>query len=168
MTYYAPCFHCEADKATCQRRNAVKAAIAGLGITSLKFACPDRRALFAAGQRVVFNWSLWESDGYDPDPLPLSFTGTVLRERGPKFVVQVDAGQDASGEGIEASEVFKKNDQLLVKVKPADMRPLDEPSRRICTTCYWVEGAAEDRCYKMPDQNWIPNGCIDRAREAQP
>lgn len=123
--------------------------------------------MFAPGQRIQFDWSLWEQMEYGGDELPMTFNGTVLRERGTKFVVQVDSGVDASGEGVEASEVFKKNDQLLVKVRPAHMRALDEPNRVVCATCYWVEGAAEDRCYKMTD--WLPNGCIDptsRARSA--
>lgn len=166
MTHYATCVNCAVDKSLCQKRLALREAIKGLYVYSLKFKCADRNPLFTTGQRVQFDWILWESDGYDSDALPMTFHGTVLRERGTKFVVQVDSGVDASGESIEASEVFKKNDQLLVKVKPSDMRALNEPSRRVCTTCYWVEGAAEDRCYKMTD--WVPNGCIEPAREVQP
>ena len=160
MTYYATCFNCAIDKASCPRRAALQKALAGSAVTSLKFKCPERKAFFAPGQRIQFNWSLWDTDEYDSSELPLVFYGTVLRERGSKFVVQVDAGKDASGEGIEASEVFKKNDALLVKVRPAAMKAIDEPARAVCLTCYHVEGVSEDRCYRS-GTSWVPNGCLE-------
>lgn len=98
--------------------------------------------------------------------LHLTFTGTVIREKGTKFIVQVDTGKDISGEEIEASDVFKKNDALLIKVRPADMRPLNEPAKAVCPTCYQVEGQ-EDRCYRANGQVWVPNGCI-KANEPAP
>lgn len=168
MTHYATCMNCAADKSACSRRSALREALKGQHVFSLKFRCADRASYFSAGQRVEFDWTLWDTDGYDSYGLPVTFQGTVIRERGTRFVIQVDRGEDTSGEGINASEVFKKNDQLLVKVRPADMRPIDEPSRLICGTCYWVEGVAEDRCYQSGD--YLPIGCIDRlaAREAKP
>ena len=159
MTYYATCFNCAADKASCQRRLSLKKVLAGSHVTSLKFRCPERRAFFATGQRVSFEWTMWDSDGYEESALHLVFHGTVIRERGSKFVVQVDAGKDTSGEEIEASDVFKKNDALLIKVRPANMTALDEPAKNVCLTCYQIEGQ-EDRCYRSDGQVWVPNGCI--------
>lgn len=159
MTHYATCFNCAVDKAACPRRIAVQQALRGSAVTSLKFRCPERKALFSPGQRVSFNWSSWENDGYESSCLHLVFHGTVIRERGPKFVVQVDAGKDASGEELEASNIFTKNDALMIKVRPADMTALDEPAKSVCITCYQVEGQ-EDRCYRSAGQVWVPNGCI--------
>ncbi|ANL02649.1 hypothetical protein EVC10_039 [Rhizobium phage RHph_Y25] len=158
MTHYATCINCAVDAVSCQRRQNLRAALKGSGVYSLKFKCAERQQMFSAGQRVEFDWSLWERDEYDSSELPMVFHGTVIRERGAKFVVQVDSGKDASGEGIEASEVFKKNDQLLIKVRPAKMRALDEAPRAVCSTCYHVEGG-EDRCYQN-GTDWMPNGCI--------
>lgn len=158
MTHYATCTNCEVDKNSCQRRSDLRKALKGSGVYSLKFKCAERKAMFSTGQRVSFDWSLWDSDGYDESELPMRFHGTVIREHGAKFVVQVDSGKDASGEGIEASEVFKNKDSLITKVRPADLRPLDEPTRAVCSTCYTVEGHAKDRCYKQAD--WTPRGCI--------
>lgn len=166
MTYYATCFNCATDKTVCPRRVALQKALAGNGLTSIKFKCPERKAFFAPGQRVSFTWSMWESDGYEESALHLTFHGTVLRERGSKFVVQVDAGKDVSGEGIEASDVFKKNDALLIKVRPANMTALDEPAKAVCLTCYQVEGQ-EDRCYRSDGQVWVPKGCIKHVAAAQ-
>lgn len=159
MTHYATCVNCAIDKATCQRRANLREALKGSAVYSLKFKCAERTPMFNAGQRVEFNWSLWEADEYDSSELPMVFHGTVIRERGSKFVIQVDAGKDASGEGIEASEVFKKNDQLLIKVRPAKMRAIDEPARKVCELCYFVEGG-EERCYRT-GTDWLPKGCLD-------
>lgn len=162
MAHYATCFNCAVDKATCPRRLALQKALAGSNITSIKFKCPERQSFFSTGQRVSFDWTMWDSDGYDESSLPLVFHGTVIRERGSKFVVQVDTGKDASGEGIEASDVFKKNEALLIKVRPANMKALDEPSQTVCLTCYQIGGSAENRCYRN-GTDWVPNGCIGGA-----
>jgi hypothetical protein len=163
MTYYAPCFNCTVDKAACPRRQSVRQALKGSAVTSLKFRCPERQPFFVSGQRVVFDWKSFESDEYDTSVLHLTFKGTVIRERGTKFVVQVDSGKDIEDE-IEASEVFKKNDALLIKVRPADMRPLNEPAKAVCLTCYQVEGQ-EDRCYRS-GTSWVPKGCIKAGEPA--
>lgn len=166
MTHYATCFNCATNKATCKRRGALQKALAGNAVTSVKFKCPERKAFFSPGQRVSFTWTMWESDGYEESALHLIFHGTVLRERGSKFVVQVDSGKDASGEEIEASDVFKTNEALLIKVRPANMTALDEPARAVCLTCYQVEGQ-EDRCYRSDCQVWVPKGCIKPVAAAQ-
>lgn len=166
MTHYSTCFNCATDKTICPRRLSLQKALAGSAVTSVKFKCPERKALFASGQRVSFTWSMWESDGYEESALHLTFHGTVLRERGSKFVVQVDAGKDASGEEIEASDVFKKNEALLIKVRPANMTALGEPAKTVCLTCYQVEGQ-EDRCYRSEGQVWVPKGCIKHIAAAQ-
>lgn len=164
MAHYAPCFNCAVDKNTCERRQSIRRAIQGSGILSLKFRCNQRQPMFSPGQRVSFVWTWWDNCGEGDDQgLGLVFHGTVIRESGAKFVVQVDAGKDASGEECEASHVFTKNDQLLIKVRPADMRALSEPPRHVCSVCSWVEGAAEDRCQRTPPEpfysGYTPTGC---------
>lgn len=160
MTHYAPCFNCAVDKTTCARRLALQKTLAGSHVTSIKFRCPDRKAHFTPGQRVAFDWKSWDSDGYDESCIHLTFHGTVLQEKGPKFVIQVDAGKDASGEELEAKDIFTKNDAMIIKVRPADMLPLNEPPRSVCLTCYQIEGMSEARCYRTAGQVWKPKGCI--------
>ena len=166
MTHYATCFNCANDRYTCARHLAIREALRGNGVSSVKFKCPERRAFFSSGQRVAFDWKSFELDEYDTSVLNLTFAGTVIREKGTKFVVQVDRSKDISGEEIEASDVFKKNDALLIKVRPADMRPLNEPAKAVCLTCYQVEGQ-EDRCYRSDGQVWVPKGCIKQISAAQ-
>lgn len=117
--------------------------------------------MFRPGQRVSFKWSLWvqvDNEYGEAAEIALIFTGTVVRENKTKFIVQVDAGQDASGQEIEASEAFK-NESLMTKVRPADMSALQEPDKRVCQTCFWVEGVAEQRCEA---NEWFQNpiGCL--------
>lgn len=161
MTHYATCFNCAVDKTTCPRRLALQKALVGNHVTSVKFRCPDRKAHFVPGQRVAFDWKMWEPDDYEDEScIHLTFHGTVLQEKGSKFVVQVDAGEDADGQEIKASDVFKRNDALITKVRPADMRPIDEPTKAVCVTCYQIEGMEEIRCYRSQGQVWKPDGCI--------
>jgi len=165
VTHYASCTNCAVDKATCQRRKEIADGLRGLSVYSIKFRCADRKALFHQGQRISFHWTLWDKcGGYDEATTRLQFSGTVLRESGAKFIVQVDHGIDVHGEGVEAKDVFTQNDQLLVRVRPADMRALDEPAKRVCGTCFWVEGVAEDRCYR--NGYYTPGGCVSPAEVA--
>lgn len=166
MANYATCFNCAVDKATCQRRADLRATLKGANVYTVKFKCADRQPMFSTGQRVEFDWSSWETDDYDSSELPLVFHGTVICERGSKFIVQVDAGKDASGEEMEASDVFK-NENLLIKVRPANMRGIDEPSKAVCPTCYHIEGSAEARCYKSAGQVWVPDGCLQPAMKRE-
>lgn len=157
---YNTCTNCAVDAAACEVRQKIRSAIAGLHVQSITFTCAARKPMFHPGQRVSFKWSLWDSDDYgNASELPLIFTGTVVREVKTKFVVQVDNDMDKSGEEIGASDVFKKNDALLIKVRPADMVAVDEPDRRVCQTCYWVQGVSGPRCYA---DEWYhnPSGCI--------
>lgn len=161
MAHYAPCFNCAVDKPTCARRLALQKTLAGSHVTSIKFRCPDRKAHFTPGQRVAFDWKSWDSDGYDESCIHLTFHGTVLQEKGSKFVVQVDAGKDASGEELEAKDIFTKNDAMIIKIRPADMLPLNEPPRSVCLICYQVEGMEEIRCHRTNSSpTWKPKGCI--------
>ena len=143
MTRYVNCFNCAVETAACPRRAEIRRALSGTHIYSVKFKCDSRQPMFSAGQRVVFHWTWWD----DGDGYPVEFHATVLREVGSKFVVQVDRGQSSSDDGVMSEDVFRKNDQLLIKVRPSHMRALEEPPRRTCQTCYYVEGVAEDRCY---------------------
>lgn len=160
MTHYATCFNCAVDKSACSRRAELQKALAGSHVTSVKFRCPDRQPHFTPGQRVAFDWKVWETDGDEESCIHLTFHGTVLQEKGSKFVVQVDAGKDATLEEIDASDVFKRNDALITKVRPADMLPLNEPPRSVCLTCYQIEGMDGIRCYRSQGQVWKPKGCI--------
>lgn len=164
MAYYRPCKNCAVDNSTCPRRAALVGAISGQHVTSINFVCRDRQSMFRTGQRVSLRWVHWELNDYgDSDSLDLVFHGTVLIEKGTKFIVRVDDGPAVGGEVLkEAKDVFN-SDRLVIKIRPADMSALDEQDRSICTECTSYLGES-GRCngYGKPgawDAYW-PRGCI--------
>jgi len=169
MTHYANCFNCAVDKTTCRRRATIHDAIKGVGITSVKFTCDYRQPMFAAGQRVHFDWNIFDSEIGDSGET-VTFAGTVLAEKGSRFVIQVDAGTDIDG-NYPVDDTFTKNDVRIVKARPANMRASDEPSRIVCAVCYAVEGVAEDRCYSDDHLFHSPLNCaagaLIRARQVR-
>lgn len=165
MGYYKPCKNCAVDLTTCPRRKMVKDSIAGLSVTSIKFKCQDRVPLFKAGQRVSLMWTCWsEGDDGPDDGLPVRFKATVIAEQRLRFIVRVDDADDLE-QGIPARNVFK-NDNLVIKAKPADMAWIDEPDRTICQTCCaYPDEPSECHGYGKPstwDAYW-PTKCIRKA-----
>lgn len=129
MIYFAPCFNCAVEKATCERRVAMRRAIKGTGITSAKFNCPDRQAKFRRGQRVAFDWRYYdEYDGYIA-----TFYGTIMREKpgNSRFSIRVD--QDHEDYDLSPSDVLKSPE--FTSVRHDDIRAIDEPDRPMCVNC---------------------------------
>lgn len=162
MTSYTTCINCAADKQTCERRNAVRAAIKGAHITSVKFRCTDRQSMFRTGQRVAVTWTVGGDNEYELDE---TWPGTVLRESGTRFLISID--DVPSDEGTPARS-YIKNERLFVKVSPSRLRALDEPDRRICTFCDRapVDG---DACQDRDRDIWsfnssYPLGCLVKER----
>ncbi len=165
MTYFAPCFNCAADKATCERRATMRKAIKGTGITSAKFNCPDRQAKFRRGQRVEFDWRYYEpyadyggSYGGNEEFFA-TFVGTIMREKpgNKRFSVRVD--QDHASYDVKPREVL--NSPEFTSVRPADIRALDEPDRTMCEMCTAYVGDDADiaaKCERPPDYEW--KGCV--------
>lgn len=156
MAYYKPCKNCAVDTTTCPRRAEIAKAIAGLSVTVINFQCGDRKALFHTGQRVQFKWNSWENSDefFEHHCLALIYRGTVIEDRRLRFIVRVDDGPSADEEQIEARDTFK-SDNLVIKVKPSDMKALDEPDRQLCPSC---SGYADEnpRC-----QGWGNPGSLD-------
>lgn len=166
MAYYKPCKNCAVDTATCPRRTEITKAISGLCVTVINFQCGDRQSLFHTGQRVKFNWISWEPDYEygEPPGVRLVYHGTVIEDRRLRFIVRVDDGPSADDQKIFARDVFK-SDNLVIKVKPSDMKALDEPDRQLCPSCSAYPDE-DNRCqgWGTPgswDGYW-PAGCLVR------
>ena len=129
MTYYATCTNCAADKASCARRDEIKTALRGTGITSVKFKCANRQPMFHAGQRVSVTWPNGEYDE--------SWPATIITEVGTRFLISVD---DTSGDLETPARDYVKNERLFAKVSPVKLRALDEPDRAICEFCGTAPG----------------------------
>jgi hypothetical protein len=169
MAYYKPCKNCSTDKSSCPRRAEIAKAVAGLSVTVVNFRCRDRLPLFHSGQRVAFTWTFWEpSGGYEEyHGLGLVYHGTVIEEHALRFIVRVDDAPSADVEKIAARDTFK-SDNLVIKVRPADMRALDEPDRQLCPACIAYPDEAS-RCQGWGEPggfgSYWPTGCL--VRQAQ-
>lgn len=137
MTYYRPCKNCLLEKEPCPRRDAVRAALKGTGVTSAAFRCNERKPIFAIGQRVTVTWLVPEHDEYGgyENGLHESWPATVIAERGTKFQIVVD--DVASDEGTRA-RAWMKNESLHAKVTAPKLKALDEPNRELCPSCQAV------------------------------
>lgn len=169
MAYYHPCKNCAVDVVDCERRAELRKAIAGLHVTSIKFKCATREPLFRTGQRVKFYWSHWDQSDYDGSGVEnkLIFLGTVVAEEGSKFIVRVDdidgVSADGAYEDMPPRSVFR-SDGLVVKVKPCDMGPLNEPDKKMCPNCLaYSADEAKSRCQGFNVGAWDvyhPHGCL--------
>jgi hypothetical protein len=145
MTYYSTCLNCAADKAQCERRKSLSAALKGTGVTSLKFKCADRQSLFERGQRVEFDWTYYEdNEGYQP-----VFVGTVMGEKPNRKRFNIRVDQDHDDYDLKPADVLKSPE--FVSVRPADMRQIEEPRRHMCALCsaYNNESDRAQICYQI-------------------
>tara|TARA_R100000687_G_scaffold31512_1_gene26143 strand:- start:241 stop:753 length:513 start_codon:yes stop_codon:yes gene_type:complete len=151
VTHYRTCNGCILEGKKCERREALRDSIKGLGVTSIKFNCAARSPLYHTGQRVSFQWwALGEPDHYgECDSYELRFLGTVISEtaNGNAYVVKVDAGEslESDEDPLLAEDVFRNKD-LIIKVKRRKMRPTGEPSVVACAVCAGI-GPDSDRCF---------------------
>jgi hypothetical protein len=168
MAYYKPCKNCAVDKSACPRRAEVSAAISGLSVTVVNFRCASRQPMFRSGQRVAFDWTYWDVCEDEDFGLGLIYHGTVIEEYGLRFIVRVDDGPSADINEVAARETFK-SDNLVIKVRPAAMRALDEADRVLCPHCSAYEGE-QGRCQGWGhgyDSYW-PNGCFSKPLASEP
>jgi len=157
MTYYKPCLNCAADKKLCERRNAIRRGMKGLGVSSVNFRCDDREPRFHRGQRVSFVWNHYENNEIYSERFLETFYGTIMHEKSGhrRFVIKVD--QSSEYYDIEPKYVLKSPE--FISVRPDDITPLDEPDRRLCPNC---SAEPED----VPRLCWndaiLPDGCFSR------
>ncbi len=165
MTYFRPCKNCIREKTLCARRDEVRTAIKGTGITSVAFRCAERQPIYSVGQRVAVTWPV--NNGCDseyPDWTLETWPATVVAERGTKFQILVD---DASSDFETPARSFIKNESLYAKVTAPKLGLLAEPDRQVCAICQGVRqpdgtmigcfGAQEDGFCREPV---LPRGCI--------
>ena len=153
MPYLRTCYNCKLASAPCERRDAVKAQIKGMGITSIKFKCDQREPLFAVGQRVSVTWPVSYGGGEYYECGLETWPATVVAERAPRFLICVDEVE--SDHGTPRAEYLKAGP--YAKVPAGRLDPLDEQSREVCPTCHEL-GPDVPGCYAQP--GYKPFGCI--------
>ena len=160
MTAFRTCKNCIREAAPCERRDALKASLRGLSVTSVKHRCAGRQPLFSAGQRVSVTWPVGDFDeGYSDE----TWGATVIKEVGPRFLIKVD---DANSDCDTPAKGYVKNPSLFAKTTAARLTALDEPIQAICPTCDRVGLGAygESGCYGQPASPGVwgyrPTGCL--------
>ena len=164
MTAFPTCHTCAFPSATCATRDALRSAIAGLGITSVKHRCRDFQPAFMPGDAVKVETVAWfHSDDDDPPP-KLWFPGHFVRLTGRRALVYVPEG----AEDLNAEEVkFEPNGTGFLKVPLARVAHRDAPSVDV-TECRWCGAipALGNPCGRDP--NYTPSGqCLAALQQAQ-
>lgn len=155
MATFRPCHNCVRERQPCGRREAVRAAIKGVGITSVKFRCDERQPIFAVGQRVSVSWIV-SDEGDFRYATEESWPATVVAERRPKFQIVVD---DVDSDHETPARGYINNESLYAKVTAAKLKPLDEPARDVCRTCQAL-GPDYPGCYGYEGVTYRPaTGC---------
>lgn len=145
MTVYRTCRNC-IHSSDCSIKDAVRRAISGLHVTSIKFRCDQRALPFRAGNPVIVRTvgaDEMNGDGYE-EPWEDEFPGHFLDELGSKALLYVRPGtlcvsdRDAGRTECSIGDGFQplRNNNGFVKVPFARVRP-DPRGRQIesCREC---------------------------------
>lgn len=166
MANYRTCLNCAHDRDECATLDRIKRAIAGHGVTSIKFLCPDRAPLYRAGDRVGVSWVVPDEDGgWNRDATEETWPATVIEEVGSRFLIKVD---DVPSDYETPAREFIKADRLYCKVSSSKLAKLDEPRRLVCP-CGEIEGSDMAGCHDLCGDGMIRNPrptCL-RARASQ-
>jgi hypothetical protein len=154
MAVYRTCTNCARAKSPCVRRDEISKAIKGASITSVKFLCADRIALFLPGQRVAVTWPV-SLDG--EAAVDESWGATVISENGSRFLIAVD---DAESDNETPIGEFLRNERLFAKVSPSKLRALDEAPRAICGWCQRAPAPGEVCTNKVGWEPSTPPNCL--------
>jgi len=167
MTVFRTCKNCVREKEPCERRDDLRTSLAGLGVTSVKLRCKERRPLYGTGQRVLTTWTVGDPESYYQDATEEAWPATVIKESGSQFLLKVDEAD--SDHGTPAKGYFKSA-SLYIKARVGRIAPLDEPTCVVCPTCARVGagGAGEGGCYGYEGQRpeHLPFGCLAKPEAA--
>lgn len=142
MTYFHTCKTCRVGKADCDVRAKLEAAIAGLGIGSLKHRCAPYAPLYTPGAPVLVQTVAWMSrDGNGDDegePPKHWYPGHFIRFTKASVVAFIKPGTDPVDVTGAHSCPFETQRQGFVKVPLYRVRPSDwaaPVSVEECTNC---------------------------------
>lgn len=160
MAVYRTCYNCALAKLPCVRRDSIQTDIAGLGITSLKFSCKERKPVFERGQRVTVSWPVPDGGEYGNDYTLEGWPATVIRESGARFLIVVD---DVPSDHETPARDYVKNESLYARVPAGRLAPLAGEYRAICDACDQIPGddGRYAGCYGYQDgvHSYRPQKC---------
>ena len=136
MTYYHACVGCAHDKATCDAFAAFKEKIKGLGLTSVKWRCPERVDRFHVGQPVWALTTVIYGDGYnDENVCRNEWPGHIIRLLGPSALVYIKPGVQAKDYDDEAPFEPKSGGNGFCKIPLSRLKTRGGEDETICKQC---------------------------------
>lgn len=151
MTYQT-CIGCVHGTGYCHEREATKAKVKGLGVTSLKWKCKFRRPVYEPGEAVWVSLfvGMYEGDWGIETPDYADFPGVVIRLKGSKAIIFVEpACMCRYGEYAFAP---RNDGNGHVKVSLIHVKRREAVREHVCKGCERIVRLAghEDYCRYMP------------------
>ncbi|WP_428029766.1 hypothetical protein [Ancylobacter sp.] len=157
------CNGCAYDGA-CERQKDKRAALRGLGITTVKFICKERRDAFAPGQPVIFTtYVVDEDEAYRGGSMAVRYAGYAVQQKGAKLVGFIKPEEpDLDEEGFPFDTKGRGFVKMPIKRVAAD--PSREPIA--LSMCSWCgDYPALGLCGKDP--SWTPDSKCDAENMAR-
>lgn len=136
MTYQT-CVGCVFGIGYCHAREAVKAHVKGIGVTSLKWRCKHRRPVYQPGDAVWVDLFVGWEDGGDSwgreEQAFAYFPGVVIRAKGSKAVVFIEPGVRSECEQYDFEP--QKSGNGHVKIPLIRTKKRDAIREHICSCC---------------------------------
>jgi hypothetical protein len=147
---YRTCTGCIFGAGYCHAREAVKAQVAGLGVTSLKWKCKWKRLAFNPGDAVFVETIGYQPEG-DEDAYISKWPATVIQAKGSKLICFIEPGALDDG---EVPFEPKAHGNGHVKVPLSRVSPRDAVREHVCDFCKRIARLAghEDYCRHAPQE----------------
>lgn len=147
---YRTCTGCVFGTGYCHEREAVKAQVKGLGVTSLRWKCKWKRLAYLPGDAVYVETIGYEPEG-DEDVHIGMFPATVIQAKGSKLVCFIEPGT------LDDSEVPfepKSHGNGHVKIPLSRVSHRDAIREYVCDSCSRITRLAghEDYCRNAPKE----------------
>lgn len=126
MTAFRTCVGCHLHGLQCEARDGLKAALAGLSITSVKWRCKSRRPMFAPGDPV---WARTVAD-YGDETTRDDFPATIIRLLGTSALVFISQGSESRG-----GYIFETSGNGFCKLPLSRLFERDGAKETLCRYC---------------------------------
>lgn len=162
MTYYYPCKNCQTVNINCSHLKKIKAAVAGLSLTSIKFKCSARIPMFSTGDRVKVLLTITspESDeGFEK----VEFRATIIDEcsKNAWYFIKIDNGPSMDDDDHIVPDCLYGNGYATAPLSRLDK--ICEPRATVCAICSGTSISGYISCYGVGElEISLPDGCIKK------
>lgn len=133
---YRTCIGCTKAKEPCNHRDFLRQKLAGMGLTSIKFVCHERKAPYEPGDPVWVVLVVAEYDTHETAEFP----ATIIRLDGSKAVARVAPDAVSKCQDYLFQE---RNERGFVKRPLTAFRPREGERRVVCPICSALDGTHE-------------------------